>query len=54
MKYLTLEKLLMRYVTLEKLLMEVRKVRPHELFELAHGRGAPEPAFSAASSTRVV
>src|SRR6266849_6696934 len=34
----------MSYLTFGKFLMEVRKVRPHELFELAHGRGASEPA----------
>jgi hypothetical protein len=44
----------MSYVTLEKILMEARKVRPYGLFELAHGKGASEPAFSAALPTRVV
>jgi hypothetical protein len=44
----------MSYVTLEKFLVKVCKVRPHELFELAHGKGAFEPAFSTASPKRGV
>jgi hypothetical protein len=36
-----------------KFLVEVRNARrPHELFELAYGRGASDQALSAASSTR--